>query len=445
MNKQNQTDFPENPQLLIVGASTRAAAFSALRAGFRPVCVDQYADQDLLEIAEVIPKTAVCSDWIETLLQRSPLEWIYTGAMENQPEFIEQISQKHLLRGCDSEVLERVRNPFLLEQILSQSKIRAAPCLPAGSLFSETEKWLSKPFKGAAGAGIQFAGSHSSTHSIQENCYLQRYEPGIPLSALFISFQQATVLVGVSLQFIGNSAFHAGPFQFCGGVTLSPVTSWLKESLEKTGQTISQHCQIQGIFGCDFLLNPEQENEIWLNEVNPRYTALTELFELQYRLPLLHWHLAACRSFDETQTGKNALKQLQSELLQSEKGRNPLISKGILYAASKVKTPKTGWNSFCTDHLYQIPESADIPCSETIIAPGSPICTVFGVGENLQSCLQSLAERVVHYEQIFEQDSCQSRQHSEVFNTFVPLNKIENLFFQGFSPSRNESHSFLED
>ena len=36
-----------NEHLLILGASVRAAAFSALRAGLRPWCVDLFADLDL--------------------------------------------------------------------------------------------------------------------------------------------------------------------------------------------------------------------------------------------------------------------------------------------------------------------------------------------------------------------------------------------------------------
>ena len=445
MNKQNQTEIPEKPQLLIVGASTRAAAFSALRAGFRPICVDQYTDQDLRDLAEVIPKTGVCSDWVEPLSQRPSLEWIYTGGMENHPELIEQISQKHQLRGCNPEILERARNPFFLEQILSQSRIQAAPCLPSGSLWNGTEKWLSKPIQGAAGHGIRFADSDSSTASLNENYYLQRYQPGIPLSTLFISFRQATILVGISLQFSGNPAFHAEPFQFCGGVTLSPVAPWLKDSVEEMGQTISRHCQIQGIFGCDLLLNPEQENAIWLNEVNPRYTALTELFELQYRLPLLHWHLVACRSFQETEIDTDAPEQLQKQLLHAEKQSFPQISKGILYAATEINGPEISWKREGAENLYQIPESADIPCSGTTIHTGSPICSVYGVGENLQSSLQSLAERVVHYEQVFEPVTGKSNMSLDAFNIFMPLKKIEKLFFSGFCPSRNESRSFLED
>jgi len=36
----------DEAQVLIVGASARAAAFSALRAGLRPWCADLFADLD---------------------------------------------------------------------------------------------------------------------------------------------------------------------------------------------------------------------------------------------------------------------------------------------------------------------------------------------------------------------------------------------------------------
>ena len=41
-------------RLLILGASTRAAAAIAVRAGFDPVCADRFGDEDLRRIAEVI-------------------------------------------------------------------------------------------------------------------------------------------------------------------------------------------------------------------------------------------------------------------------------------------------------------------------------------------------------------------------------------------------------
>ena len=47
------------PRLLILGCSTRAAAWSAVRAGFFPVCADEFGDEDLRQVAEVLRKRRV--------------------------------------------------------------------------------------------------------------------------------------------------------------------------------------------------------------------------------------------------------------------------------------------------------------------------------------------------------------------------------------------------
>ena len=85
---------PERP-LLIVGASTRGAAASAVRAGYTPYCIDLFADRDLVEIASV--KRCPHDDYpqaIVSLLDRWQKDkqgptpntpWIYTGAIENHP------------------------------------------------------------------------------------------------------------------------------------------------------------------------------------------------------------------------------------------------------------------------------------------------------------------------------------------------------------------------
>ena len=63
--------------LLILGASTRAAAFSALRAGLAPRCVDFFADRDL---AAVCPVERV--DWQEGA---EGLERVASAASVDEP------------------------------------------------------------------------------------------------------------------------------------------------------------------------------------------------------------------------------------------------------------------------------------------------------------------------------------------------------------------------
>ncbi|WP_339729790.1 ATP-grasp domain-containing protein [uncultured Gimesia sp.] len=449
MNLQTSCEFSGKQRLLIVGASTRAAAFSALRAGWQPVCVDQYADQDLREIAEVIPKTANSTHWIETVHQSPALDWIYTGGMENHPELIEQINQKHRLRGCDPESLRRARDPFLLERLLKDEPIQALPCLPAGSVPDENTQWLCKPRQGAGGMGIRFLDSIAPDVELNQDCYLQRYQPGIPVSALYIAFRQTTVLIGVCQQFIGNAALNADAFQFCGGITVSPAFSHLRGPLEALGQSVADGCQIRGLFGCDLILDPTQQNRLWLNEVNPRYTALTELLELQHQTPLLDWHLTACRSFEEHSVNQTPARALKYFLSKGKKQPIPHISKGILYASRDLVSPQTNGNGADFQNAYQIPECGDIPCAGAVIPAGSPVCTIFGTGfdtvESYESSLNSLADRIIRYERHFEPEVGQTKTASNVFGMLQSIKKSENQIFPGFFSSWNEMGSFLED
>src|SRR4029079_11746338 len=112
----------------IVGASARAAAASAVRAGFQPVTADLFADLDLRRIAtatRISPYPDGFLDWLSPLALPC---WMYTVAMENHPELIDQMAWIAPLWGNAGDVLHEVRNPFTL----------AASLCDAGLPFPET-------------------------------------------------------------------------------------------------------------------------------------------------------------------------------------------------------------------------------------------------------------------------------------------------------------------
>ena len=83
------------PPLVIVGASARAAAQSALRAGYEPWCIDLFADRDLRAFASV--QRCPWSDYpqgIHILLREAPKSApvLLTGAMENHLFEVEKIA-----------------------------------------------------------------------------------------------------------------------------------------------------------------------------------------------------------------------------------------------------------------------------------------------------------------------------------------------------------------
>src|SRR5215472_11687700 len=109
----------EGEYLLLLGASTRAAAFSALRAGLRPWCADLFADMDLqghCPVQRVQPGRY--PDGFLALVRRAPAApWLYTGALENRPALVERIAAERPLWGNNADVLATVRSPLVLQQM----------------------------------------------------------------------------------------------------------------------------------------------------------------------------------------------------------------------------------------------------------------------------------------------------------------------------------------
>src|SRR3954451_15729091 len=81
--------------VLILGASARAAAWSALRAGLSPSAADLFADRDLAAVA--LCRQVRRADYPEGLIGASefmpPSPWFYTGALENRPGLVSRLAR----------------------------------------------------------------------------------------------------------------------------------------------------------------------------------------------------------------------------------------------------------------------------------------------------------------------------------------------------------------
>src|SRR5437867_1281203 len=112
--------------VLLIGASVRAAAGSALRAGLRPWCVDPFAYADL---QAACPARRLPGDYphgfIAAAAAAPAAPWLYTGGLENWPEFIGRLARQRLLWGNGPDVLRVVRRPENIARVLDE---RGLPC-----------------------------------------------------------------------------------------------------------------------------------------------------------------------------------------------------------------------------------------------------------------------------------------------------------------------------
>jgi len=361
--------MPSIRDVLILGSSARAAAFSSIRAGLRPRCLDFFADADL---AAVCPTIAInpsqADDELERLAasQGAPA-WFYTGPFENRPDLIERLARGSRLLGNGEEALRAVRNPWNVASVLNRHGL-AAPGLariangpPAGG------RWLVKPLASGGGMGVRFWDEESN--SLDASHYLQEFVDGPTLSALYVSANGSARLLGVARQEHGAPG---SPFLYRGSGGPWPVAESVAEKLARIGGILAAEFGLVGLFGVDFIL---ADGEPWSIEVNPRYTASVEVLELAAGRAFLIDHLRAC---------------VRGELPEAfSLSPSSIVGKRVIYASRPIRFPEVPIPQFPRDDFH-VPPIADIPRPGSKIQPGEPIMTVFAKGGNPEECLAGL-------------------------------------------------------
>ncbi len=363
----------DRPPLVIVGASARAAAQSAIGAGFDPWCVDLFADRDLARIAPVrrCPRDQY-PHGILRLLEDAPRAPVFlTGAMENHPEVLRAIELDRGLWGSSSRAIAAVRDPKTWRKPPAVSGIDWPAVFVSSPWFNLARglhlcaagkhPFLLKPVRSAGGAHIQ---PWTPRVRIDRDHYLQRFVKGQAISAVYHADGWSARMLGVTRQILGDGAFGArGTFQYCGSIGPIELETPARQAMTQLGVVLTQRFDLRGVFGVDAIL--QHDGTISPVEVNPRYTASVEVIERA--------------------TGIWALKP--------KTGRAPsraLHGKAILFAH----------DSGIVTELYELfPEHqiADVPHPGAPVERGAPICTVFAEGRDETHCLsrlRELAERV---------------------------------------------------
>ncbi|MHB1560314.1 MAG: ATP-grasp domain-containing protein [Isosphaeraceae bacterium] len=358
-------------ELLILGVSARAAAFSAIRCGMRPRCVDHFADVDL---AAACPVERVAWDrGAEGLADAAgslpPSRWFYAGGLENHPELVERVSRRHTLWGVGPEVLRTVRDPMLVRETLAASGF-AVPAVrrePAG--LPRDGSWLVKPL--ASGGGVGVAPLLGRDGEGDGPVYYQRRIEGPSYSALYIGHRDGARLVGVVRQWAGGVASR--PFAYRGGIGPVRVAGRLSDRLRALGARLAAGFGLAGWFGVDFIL---RDGIPWPVEVNPRYTASVEIHELATGRPLLHEHRAAC----EGMMGPPGVFDWERPM------RARFVARWIVYASTTLLMPEAEPGPAPLEGSEAFEAAADVPAAGSVIGLGEPVLTLLAADRDARSC-----------------------------------------------------------
>lgn len=371
----------EQDLLLVLGASTRAAAFSALRAGWQAICGDLFADADLAACCRVTAVDNYPSGFEKIASQSPPGPWLYTGGLENHPKLVDRISRQRLLYGNGADVLRAARDPLLVERALAAEGLATPRCATAATGLPTDGTWLRKRRHSSGGAGVHVW--RGGLVEASRDWYFQQRIEGESWSAIYVAAGGQARLLGVSEQLVGDDLDANGEFRYRGSIGPLLLNDALRAQYERMGTVLAANLHLAGLFGIDTVVRDER---VWLIEINPRYTASVELFELATHVPLLAWHIQACRD-----------GSLPSAPLPPSSSWH---GKRVIYAKREVQVPADlaalDNRPFAADRLWR-PLIADIPATGSRIARRHPVLTIFatasdraGVGRKLDE----LDERV---------------------------------------------------
>ena len=374
MANPNRPSRKQSHALNVVGASARAAACSALRAGAAVAASDLFGDEDLRAIARFVEPTGKYPHSLAGALRGMPAApFIYTGGIENHPDLVDALARIRPLWGNPGHVLCRAKDPFLVAGVLRAAGIIVPETRRSDGPPPRISGWLEKPLGGSGGRGIARA-TRRGRPGRGRPFYYQRLVRGPSYSALFVAGPRGASFLGATRQLVGAPWLHAPPFAWCGSIGPAALARDATTALRAAGEALAAGLELRGLFGLDFILEDGKPRPV---DLNPRYPASAEVLEHALGFSAVAAHSEAF--LHGLPPGANGGAQPAADIL----GKAVIFAPRRLVLAVELARPR------CFDP-WRFPALADIPAPGRSIARGHPLLTVFARARTEEGCARAL-------------------------------------------------------
>ncbi|MCS5631946.1 MAG: ATP-grasp domain-containing protein [Pirellulaceae bacterium] len=346
--------------LLIIGASARAAVASARQSSWTIHAMDMFGDIDTRSQSNFHLLNDYPTDCLSLLSDIRPDAICVTGAMENYPNILQELATRTTLLAPAVDQIARMRDPSNLQSVLTSSNWQYPRTFAANEHLPDDETlWLTKPIASAAGQGIH-PFDNTDLSSPEPTKIIQERISGRNISVSFLMHPSRTDLLGCTEQLLGHRELQASEFQYCGSIGPLHIPPSIQKKLQELGQFLQHEYSLRGLIGVDLILHDDQ---LWLIEINPRYTASMELFESQFNRSMIQLHLD---SFSKHPATFNRIDHA-----------NIHYGKAVLFARETTQVPNDFQSIWQAALNCQRPTVADLPPIGAIVEAGHPLFTIF--------------------------------------------------------------------
>ncbi|WP_160168245.1 ATP-grasp domain-containing protein [Novipirellula maiorica] len=410
------------PTLTLVGASIRAAAQSATRAGWNVVGFDLFGDSDCraacdqFELISAGDRQAEpagdCqadpthgdtprSRNMQPRCDAAPPVLVVGGLSQDVcslPADLESLLSPGLSPGLDGAANANLRNPDFLGSLAGAVGMKFPLTLPTevktrqrltAHTTSSGERWLWKDLSSSGGIHVRWfadcRGAEEPSATSRQNSGTQFYQQWIAgkrFGVSYISDGIETVMLGACRSLHTRKS----PLPFVYGGSYGPVslTQPQTETLRSLGELIVATTQMAGVFGVDVIIDALQN--LWLLEINPRWTASSELIERD----LIHRGVLGANESLIGSTCKMqfpvlaetlqspSIAELKMRLLQNDQVSLPLLKKVVFARRSGIFNRET-LTAAETDGF----KCFDVPLDDAPITKGHPLCSLIGATSSL--------------------------------------------------------------
>ena len=336
----------ETQYIIVVANSVRMLAKAAKKAGFKPLSIDLYGDQDAVFCSEdhlKIPslQKVHLTAAVRYFRNRYPVTHsVYGSGFEQYPDSLSVLSDDLILVGNQPEVFAKSQDKATFFSLLSALGI---PFPQVAFNVPDVEKdWLIKPMRGHGGYGIKKFRNNEVGSSLS-SVYWQKYQQGEPHSVLFLANGEKCQIIGFNKQWT-TALNNKNEFVFSGIVNHTVLTCRQKSRLITWIEKLVAAFSLKGLNSLDFIQHGE---ESYVLEINHRPPASMQL----YGADLFVRHLKAC----------------EGELDDLEQTHDDITGYQVVYARQGLTIPRD----------FKWPEDTfDLPKANTIISAGQPICSM---------------------------------------------------------------------